>query len=108
VDCDWEAPADNGDKSLPSDDAPDNDKELIEMKAREIDEGKGAGPANEVERDGVDVAAVLSCDITANGVMTDARKRSRVDEASPADASGSSFSSFSSSGSLPPSSFPPL
>ena len=106
--CNWGAPADNEDGSLASDDTPDNDKELIEMKAREIDEGKGAGPANEVERDGVDVAAGLSCDIAANGAMTDAGKRSRVDEASPADASGSSFSSFSSSRSLPPSSFPPL
>jgi hypothetical protein len=51
------------------------------MKAGEIDEGKGAGPADEVERDGVDVAAVLSCDIAANGAMMDGGKRSRVDEA---------------------------
>jgi hypothetical protein len=104
--CDWGAPADNEDGSLASDDAPDKNKELTEMKALEIDKGKGAGLANEVERNGVDVAAGLSCDIAANGAMTDAGKRLRVDEASPVDASGSSFSSFSSSQSLPPSPFP--
>ena len=78
--CDWGAPADNEDGGLASDDAgvatSDNDKELIEMKARKVDdEGKRAGPADEVERDGVDVAAGFSCDITANGAMMDAGKR---------------------------------